>query len=301
MSILKKYFTLYDIYSIIILAFFFNFSIAFSSSQSNLWIFSIIDFAIIFMILYLARKSQENPDGHLWTILRRAYIIPLFFFIFEQNQYYVRIINPNLYDDVLIAWDFFIFGCNPTEWLSQFRNPFLTEILQLSYILYFFMPLTQGIEWHLREKNNEYDRFAGLIVLSFYLSYLLYYLMPAIGPCFTLHDYTKVYEEFQGLLFSDYFRAMVDFGRGIPFGAPNPAAYTSVDCMPSAHTSITLLNMYFAFKYKSRLKWMYLVFGVLLIMSTMYLRYHYLVDIIAGVMLAVLSFYLDKLLKKKYK
>ena len=58
------------------------------------------------------------------------------------------------------------------------------------------------------------------------------------------------------------------------------------DAFPSGHTAMTLLTMYFAKKYAKKYFYILLVIGSSLIFATIYLRYHYVIDVIAGFVLA---------------
>jgi len=218
---------------------------------------------------------------------------PLVYFIYSQVQEYIRFVNPYEFDDVLIIWDRFIFGTDPTVWLHQFSFPALTEFLQISYMTYFLMPLIHGIELHFRGDDEVFNKFAGTIIFCFYLSYLLYFFMPAIGPRFTLHDFGLTSLELHGLWLTDTFREIVNQGGGIPVGTMNPEIYVNRDCMPSGHTMMTMMNMLLAFRLKSKLRWLFLVFGVSLIFGTVYLRYHYVVDVFAGIIFCFLAIWLE--------
>ena len=63
--------------------------------------------------------------------------------------------------------------------------------------------------------------------------------------------------------------------------------------MPSGHTMMTLMNMILAFRFRSKLRWVFLIMGCSLIFSTIYLRYHYVVDVIAGIVLALVALGLE--------
>jgi len=59
--------------------------------------------------------------------------------------------------------------------------------------------------------------------------------------------------------------------------------------MPSGHTQIVLMVLYLAYRYEKFL--FYIFFPIIcgLILSTVYLRYHYVVDLFAGVAFAIVS------------
>ena len=72
------------------------------------------------------------------------------------------------------------------------------------------------------------------------------------------------------------------------------------DCMPSMHTCLCLIVLFYAikyrrlFKYRKTAMWFWLVGNISLIFSTVYLRYHWVVDVLAGIVVAIIAFYLTE-------
>ena len=52
--------------------------------------------------------------------------------------------------------------------------------------------------------------------------------------------------------------------------------------------AVALCTLYFSFRYGLRIRYVHLVFVILLCLSTVYCRYHYGVDVIAGVLTTAL-------------
>ena len=164
------------------------------------------------------------------------------------------------------------------------------------------MPLIHSIELHKRRDNYKFNYLLSALLFSFFFSYVLYLFLPAVGPRFTLHESSNLSLELPGILLTDLFREVINYGGGIINSKTNPIELVNRDCMPSGHTWITIVNIFLAFKFKSKFRWMFLFFGTGLIISTVYLRYHYVVDIIAGIILAAFTLYLQsKLFKIYYK
>src|SRR3970040_1614252 len=82
-----------------------------------------------------------------------------------------------------------MFGVDPTVWISQFGHPLLTHIAQIAYFSYYILLLVLGLEIYRRLPIGDFRHAAFMIVYGFYLSYLGYFLMPGVGPRFTLHDF----------------------------------------------------------------------------------------------------------------
>ena len=58
------------------------------------------------------------------------------------------------------------------------------------------------------------------------------------------------------------------------------------DCMPSGHTAIALIVLFLSYRYARLLFYLFCPIVGALILSTVYLRYHYVIDIFAGAALA---------------
>ena len=218
--------------------------------------------------------------------------------MYDQVHAFVRVLNPYDYDLVLIAADRAIFGTDPTVWLQQFSFSALTEYLQICYFLFYLMPIVHAIELWKTGQIIKLDAFIRAMAFCYFISYLLYFVMPAIGPRFTLHSYANINTELPGIFLTDALRAIIDVGGGIWKGALLPQNLVNRDCMPSGHTMLTMVNMMMAFRYKSKLRWVFFTIGTSLILSTVYLRYHYVIDVVIGALLAVITLPLEPFVNK---
>ncbi|MCX7798675.1 MAG: phosphatase PAP2 family protein [Melioribacter sp.] len=240
----------------------------------------IVNGLIISFVLFIAYKDVNN--NLFWKYLHYIYLVPLILIFFKEIYYIVDPIRGVIYDDVLIKIDRMIFKTDPTHELYKIANPFLTELLQIVYATFFFLPIILGVDLILQNKYKELDYSAFIIVYGFLLSYIGYILVPAIGPRFTLHNFELNDAELPGLFLTNFLREVVNTGESIPKGTINPAAVVQRDAFPSGHTQMTLLVMILAVKFRSRLKYFFIIDGILLIFATVYLRYHYVVDLIGG-------------------
>jgi membrane-associated phospholipid phosphatase len=245
------------------------------------------------IIILLLKLTDKYPENKKLLLLKRIMVVPIIFFVYYQVQIYIKVVNPNIYDNLLIRIDYYIFGTNPTDLLSKISFPVITEYLQFSYMSYFLIPLILGIELHFRREKKQFSYFIGLLIFSFYLSYLLYFFLPAIGPRFTLYEFSELSNQLPGLLLTDFFRDLINYGGGIINATQNPALIVNRDCMPSGHTLITSINIFVAFKLKSKFRWLIFILGVSLIFGTVYLRYHYVIDLIVSLMLVPIVLWIE--------
>ena len=269
--------------------------------QASVWKLVVpmnIGFWII--IIFLAFASNE-PDFRLLRILHDWYPVAAIFLVFKEVYVVIQTLGRVDIDTALVNLDRAIFGTDPTVWISRFSSPLLTEILQISYVSYYLLMITLAAELYLRK---DYDRFTyGIFAFTygFMLSYLGYIAFPAVGPRFTLHAFNSIEKELPGLYITDILRQFINAGESIPNDVANPIAVAQRDAFPSGHTQMVLMVMYFASKYRLKSRNVLYVMGTLLIISTVYLRYHYVFDLIGGVVFMALTVWTAPMLYKGWE
>lgn len=245
-----------------------------------IWI-ELVNFTVIGSIAVLAYRAHES-DNKLMIGLHRWYLYPAVIFVYMEIDLMIRPIHPVDYDSLLIAIDQWMFGVNPTQWIMQFAHPVVTEILQTAYFSYYLLFIIVGVGVYRTRGPRDFDRVGFLIVYGFFLSYLGYFLLPAVGPRFTLHDFATLSEELPGLLLTEPMRQFVNAGGGVPADGVNPVEVVHRDVFPSGHTQLSLVCVYLGYQYKLQTRHVLAVIVTLLIIATVYLRYHYVIDLIAG-------------------
>ncbi len=249
-------------------------TLVFNSAIPNRLLLILIYSALLiaqFMLLRIKDKSK---------FLRYTYdlIFPLIsiLVLFDSLGWIVHYINPVDVDPRLIKIDYMLFNGHPTVMLEKIMNPFLTDVLQLAYSTYYFLPITLGLALLKNNQREEFNRALFLILFCFYLSYIGYIIWPAIGPRFTLaHLQTQ---ELQGFLIAEPIQNLLNKLEGV-----------KRDAFPSGHTGIALTVLFLSYRFRRRLFWIFLPVVAALIFSTVYCRYHYVIDVIAGIGLAVVT------------
>jgi membrane-associated phospholipid phosphatase len=181
------------------------------------------------------------------------------------------------FDPFLVAADRFLFlGSDPTRLLEPFMGTLLLEVLTVCYALYYFHPIVLGaLLWKddLRDpaRAAKFPAYVFGILLVFYASYAGYFFAPAIGPRFT-----------------------VPHAGPLPRGTAARAIDGTLDrletsrhnCFPSGHTMVTVAVLVEAARRSRKTFFCFLPFAVGLFLATVAGRYHYVVDVLAGVVLA---------------
>jgi|WetSurMetagenome_2_1015567.scaffolds.fasta_scaffold73987_3 membrane-associated phospholipid phosphatase len=264
-------------------------NLVFSARIPHWWVMVLINFGTIGFISWLG-FARHHCGSKTIRVIHDWYVAPLVFLSFKEIYFMLKPIHFGRdYDDVLIAIDRWIFGVDPTHWLMQFATPWLTEILQLAYTLFYVLFILLGYELYRRHNLDLFHYFMFTCVYGFFLSYLGYFTLPAVGPRFTLHDFMTLDQELPGVFLTPYLRWFVNAGESIVTNMSKEVALatTQRDVFPSGHTMMTLVLMYLGGKYKVRSRYFIYVTGTLLIVATVYQRYHYVIDLIGGALFAL--------------
>jgi membrane-associated phospholipid phosphatase len=242
------------------------------------FLISIYSILFVSQIITIKFKNRGHFLGLFYNVIFPTICVLV---IFDSLGGLVHYVNPEDIDPLLIRLDYLIFDGHPTVMLERIMSPLLTDILQLAYSTYYFIPLIFGVTLFLSNQKREFNRTLFLILLCFYLSYFSYILTPAIGPRFTISHLQTT--ELQGLFIAEPIQRLLNQLEGI-----------KRDAFPSGHTAIPLVVLYLANRFKRRLFWTFLPVVSALIFSTVYCRYHYVVDVIGGFGLAILTIFLGE-------
>ena len=235
------------------------------------------------LLLYLSLIVLQlllfaGRDRHPLLRLLYDFVLPTvtILLIFDSLGLIVHRVNPHDIDSSLIRLDYLLTGGYPTVMLESIANPILTDLLQLAYVSYYLLPLSLGGALLAAGRKEEFERSLFLIMLCFYLSYVGYLLMPALGPRFTIAHLQHA--ELQGWIVTKPVQDMLNRLEGI-----------KRDAFPSGHTAVALTVLYLAARFSRPLFFIFLPCVFALIVSTVYCRYHYLSDVLAGIALALIT------------
>jgi len=242
--------------------------------QIPLWRSLLFRYTILLGFLFALKLSSDGKwVGKVGTLFHPFSPILFIILIYESLGDLIHYLHPDI-DQRLIQIDFSIFGVHPTLWMQQWIVPWFTDLLSLAYISYYFIPVVLMVVLYLKNQRLEFDESIFILAFGYYVSFIGYILFPAIGPRYTMaHLYSVPLE---GSFITDSVRDLL-----------NALEHNKRDCMPSGHTQIVLIVLYLAHRYEKFL--FYIFFPIIcgLILSTVYLRYHYVIDLFVGATIAV--------------
>lgn len=222
------------------------------------------------LLIVLAARLPLSP---LNRAFRHWYPLPYVAACYKEMSLLIPAVRRGNADNALAIADYLIWRAHPTVWLERFRSPLATEALQIVYST--FVPavlLVAFLLWRQR-RFLEFRYYAFLIALGFLVSYGGYLLVPARGPRFTLEN-AQTYE-LEGLWLFDSLRKTLDWIESAHF-----------DCFPSGHTELTILACWGSRMTSANLFRLMIVYTLCVMLATVYLRYHYTIDVAAGAVAA---------------
>jgi hypothetical protein len=176
-----------------------------------------------------------------------------------------------LADAYLARLDVMLFGGHWTVYVERFVSPLLTDVLSFCYFMHVLLPTIVFVYLYLRAPYRLFQEAVQGFVLLFVIGFYLYVIVPAVGPKYELaHLYTR---DLAGGLIGEFNREIIDLAR------------IKRDAFPSLHVGLSAILLVYAWR-ASR------TFGLVLLpvivgnwIATIYLRYHYTIDVVVGFLL----------------
>jgi membrane-associated phospholipid phosphatase len=213
-----------------------------------------------------------RPNRTSW-LFRHWYPLLYVSFYYKEMVLLIPAVHPHYADQWLADIDYAVWHANPTVWLERIASPPLTEYLQIVYTLFVPAVLLPAFLLWKRRRFPEFRYYAFLIALGYLVSYVGYLIVPANGPRFLLKGFQ--HDPLQGLWLFHGMQHGLDRLESIAY-----------DCFPSGHTELTILAWCSARKLTKSLSWPYFAYTLSVIFATVYLRYHYTIDVMAGAAVA---------------
>ncbi|MDP2311019.1 MAG: phosphatase PAP2 family protein [Pseudomonadota bacterium] len=200
----------------------------------------------------------------------------------------VPLVNPRLYDRLFLAPEQWVFGASMTRWMSLPNDPALTLLIDVCYLLFFtWIALTMVILF-VGDGERAARRFVVALVLSTVVSTAILVALPTLGPAFL--DPESVAPIRDAMLRTDHFQGVSRAFRAEVLA--NPAGFAlvpflGVSAFPSMHVGHTFLALTFLWP-KQRVAFKLFLLPVLgAWVGTVYLGWHYALDGLAGIGIAM--------------
>jgi membrane-associated phospholipid phosphatase len=245
---------------------------------------------------FLAGKSgpaagSEGPGDFIrpfWEIIRDwfPFLIILMMYYSLWGDVTLLIVTSDR-DQALMALDQRLFGFQASVVLQRIISPRLTSWMSFAYFYHLInIPVVACFIYIWRGRVRCREMMNGLMVVCFF-GLTGYLLVPAIGPMYTLRNlYTIPLQQTV-----DIVNRQMDFMN---------FARIRRDVFPSMHVAISFVAWLYAYRNSKKLFWILSPMILSLWFSTLYLRYHYLIDVVAGLILAPPCFLLANWLFQRW-
>lgn len=245
----------------------------------------------LFLIHGLIQWHSRGKPGPILDFIRHFYPVLLYTAYFCETGLINRMFFSDYIDPAFIRWEDKVFGGQPSVWFME-KLPYLaiSELFYTAYFSYYIMIGGVGIALFVRDRR-QFFHFVSVVSFLFYVCYFIYIVLPVIGSRAFFHQVEgySLPPEYQQYATSDLYPPSVTAGPMFHlmkfvyrvFEAPGAA-------FPSSHVAVAICTLFFSFRYLRPIRYFHLVMAILLCLATIYCRYHYVLDVIAGLLTAAI-------------
>ena len=255
--------------TILVLSFFYNIK------NPIYHIFMRIGFFSILLTSIIIRENYKHQLVKLFSSL-----VPLAFlgYFYNETADFNHLFFNN-FDGTISKLELDIFGYQPSvEFSARLNCLWLSELMNFGYFSYYLIIF--GIPVLFYYKKPEYfQKLLFVLLTSFYLYYLLFIIVPVIGPQFYFEGDLAVFTP-QGPF--GYLIKFIQETGEVPTGA-----------FPSSHVGISILLGYYVFKYFREYFLAIFLIITILIFSTVYIKAHYVLDVIVAFIVTPIFYFLS--------
>lgn len=237
-----------------------------------------VDFAILWTGLVVVRGELLRPKSLASAFIYRASVFGTVVLSYFQLREILPAVTSRAVDSQILSFDLRVFGFEPALAWDRFVTPATTEWFAFFYFSYFFLMVIHSAAFLVFVRDRELlARFSMGMFTLFCVAHVVYMAVPGFGP------YHALAGSFQNKLTGGLFwRMTLDTVQ---------AGGAMKDIFPSLHTAAPTYFTIFAFLHRDRPVFKYTwpvlaLFASQIIIATMFLRWHYLIDIFAGLALA---------------
>src|SRR6267154_5403994 len=219
-----------------------------------------------------------------WHFWRHWYPHLFFLFCFEELGKLVHLVTPGWQDAKLITADYMLTGVHPTVWLEQFATPARNDFMQFAYLTYFTYLLVLGGTLYYRRDWRGYWSVMTYSAAGYAIGYCIAIFFPIESPWFSMAG------AWRGSLQGGPFTAAINFIEH--FGRVRGAAF------PSEHVAGSVAALWGAWQHRRWLFWAMLPLVACMCISTVWGRYHYVVDVFGGMVTGTMGYVIGRWMMK---
>ena len=269
-----------------------------------LWKFGVHGGLVLIAIAVVLTEVIDRSQGNLQTIGRwigsvippAAYFFLGLILVFAYNDLVAAVKDPGGYDWLFLRIDSYILHGHT---ISNVARTALLELpsrlFSLSEAVYYGMFDQIGaaillISFLLGTKQAL--RFVGTMLTAYYLALLLFYLWPSMGPFYTCPGHFAHFPQWSSTYASQQGEIWKAKLLSSPYKVLSRVDTDYFIAFPCLHLAQPLIVLWFMRRWK-RIVLCLVVYDVILIPAILLLEWHYVVDLLGGVVVAVIAILLN--------
>lgn len=238
------------------------------------YIYLPIHIAAILGILSL--HFVTSPLSPLLQFVRDWYALGTILIFYWGVKPLTQMVFQGTFDDWIVRWENRLFNGRPSTYLSaRFPSVALSEYLHLCYLSYYFIPVSLPAMLYFRGKGEAFFETLFAELFTFNICLIWYIFMPVAGPRYFEE---KIKEPLSNAPLCKLTHTILS------------RASTKGTAFPSSHSAVAIVVLLCAARYDFVSFVILFPFCTGLVVGTVYGRFHYALDAVAGVLLGVLTF-----------
>jgi len=245
-----------------------------------------IRIAILLLIICLCIAADKYKTNKPLLFLKNLYPLLFLGFFYTETHYMKNIIFDTNLDAYFYNAEHSLWNCQPSmEFSKLYHQAWVNELMNIFYFSYYVIIGLSCVVLYLKEAQQS-QKAIFIVVLSFYLYYIVFAVFPVVGPQY--HILNCGIEQNPPYFFGKLMRyILTDYEK--PTGA-----------FPSSHVGIAIIISYITYTHLKKLFFVTLPFVIGICFATVYIKAHYLVDVIAGIVSAPICILLSGKLYTKF-
>jgi len=235
--------------------------------------------SVVILIMFIAWIQHKWPGSKVLSFIRLMFPLILLVYLYTETDVLNNFFFSKNLDPFFSKIEGVIFGLQPSLYFAKLipYNAF-AEAMYFGYFSYYLMLILVPLFFFFRKEYKIAQKTMFYIINSFMIFYMIFIVIPVAGPRFYFSGWPDLPN---GYLFGSFIRRIQKLGE-----APTAA-------FPSSHVSVCLILIIFCYRYGKKLVWFLLPVAFLLILSTVYIRAHYLVDIFAAFLITPVIYWIS--------
>jgi hypothetical protein len=249
-------------------------AILLAHQAARLW--SLVYLGLLLAAMCMVIWTESEPTPRRWRIRLGSYFVAMGIAFYAMGIA-IPLTFTQRVDGMLLRWDRALLGETPAVTMEPLLRPWLEDLSMAGYLFFFYYLLAGPFHY----ARDDLPAFRSCIVGLFTIygiAFMGYLAFPAAGPHLAMTFHTPLHGDW-----------LVSSTLGLVNRGSN-----SVDVFPSVHVAASLYLLLFDSKHWPRRFWWVLAPCALLWFSTLYLRFHYFVDLLAGVVVSLVGLWVER-------